>query len=328
MSTRLAILGGGAIADFHAPACRRAGFELAAVSSSPGSTTVAGFAERHGVAQVFDGPGALLAAREAWDAVLIAVPTVETLEVFEAALDTGAPILVEKPVALRSADLEPFMGRDLPVIVGYNRRFYRPAREARERAVADPPPLAHLQLPEGIAAPEEPDRTRRYLENLFINSVHGLDLAAYVLGGLEVETVARAFNAGGNIVGLKAMMRSPEGTILSLDANWGVPANYALALDWPGRRLELRPFEVAALYEGMEVHEPTPETPVRRYLPKVVETVQLDPVDAELKPGFAGQAEAFMRLCRGEDPAPAARLEDAHVQLRICEALAGGPLEV
>ncbi len=323
---RLGIIGGGAIADFHAPALRQAGFALAAVASRPGSATVGAFAERHGVEYVFDGPRALLQARDAWDALLISVPIDDTLAVLHGALETGAPTLVEKPVALRSADLEPLLGSDAPVIVGYNRRFYATVRAAREEAVGAPL-TAQLQLPEAIVPPDRPDPSHRYLENLFANSVHGLDLARSVLGHLEVEAVSRILAPSGNIAGLQALLRTERGDACTLAGNWGAPANYAFSIDRAGRRMELRPFEVATIYEGMEVHEPTPEVPVRRYEPRAAETVNLDAVDARFKPGFVGQAEAFARLCRGEDPHPAARLADAHAMLVLCEQLIGAAIE-
>ena len=121
---RLAIVGCGDIAEFHAPACREAGLELTAVCSRAGSTRLASFADRHGIPLVFEDVEKLLAASDDWDALLIAVPVDVTLSVLVSALDSHKPILVEKPVARRSSDLLPLINRSLPVIVGYNRRYY------------------------------------------------------------------------------------------------------------------------------------------------------------------------------------------------------------
>lgn len=316
---RVAIIGAGAIAEFHAPALREAGFELGGVCSRPGSASVADFAVRHGIPQVFDGAERLLAEAGAWDALVVTAPTGRIVELLELALTLDVPVLVEKPVALRSEPLVPFLGRDLPVLVGYNRRFYRTAAVVHEEVVSGPPVLATLTLPETLegAVGEEP------FEAFFTNSVHGLDLALWVFGPLEVEQAKRVTADDGGVVAIAALLRSARGDVVQFIGNWGAPANFALTVDRPGRRLDLRPFEAMTIYEGMEVVEPSPETPIRSYRPQVSGTVALDEVDLRFKPGFVAQARALGALCHGASPAPGARLEDAHAVLVLAEKLAG-----
>jgi hypothetical protein len=88
-------------------------------------------------------------------------------------------------------------------------------------------------------------------------------------------------------------------------------------------RFEMRPFESARIYDGMEVIDPTPINPIRSYKPKVKMTVQLDDVDEQYKPGFVRQAQALATLVRREDPSPAAKLDDAYTALKLAEELAG-----
>ena len=323
---RIALIGCGNMAEFHASACRAAGFELAAVCSRPGSTRLRPFAERYGIPLVFDQVSDLLSAREEWDALLIAVSIDVTLETLERALETGAPILVEKPVAWRSQDLLPLLRRRLPVIVGYNRRFYRTVQEARREVVNGPPLLGHLALPEGVRTPGQTPEDPRYLIPFFGNSVHGLDMARYVFGDLQPVHVQRLTNPGGALLGLVATLTTKRGDILEVMANWQTPANFALSLHRPGRRFEVLPFEAATVYEGMEVTEPTEEVPIRSYRPKPVERVGLDGMDYRFKPGFVAQARALAAMVRGGDPGPAARLEDAHAVLNLAERLAGQTL--
>jgi predicted dehydrogenase len=319
---RLALIGCGRIAEFHAPAFREAGFELAAVCSRPGSERIHPFAERHGISSVFDSIDLLLRARDEWDALLVAVTVEETSEVLVASLATDAPILVEKPVALKSDDLAPLIDRNLPVLVAYNRRFYNTVREARKEVLACAPPIANLIVPESIRPPSG-DGSLSYMKPFFGNSVHALDLARYVFGRLTVQHVRRAAGELGEVAGIAALIETEAGTVLQFTANWGAPANFTLSLDWPGRRLELKPFEAATIYQGMEVKEPTRETPIRTYVPTQTGRVDLDEVDSRFKPGFVGQAEALGRLVRGEDPAPAARIEDAYEALKLAETLVG-----
>lgn len=315
---RLGLVGAGGIAEFHAPALTAAGFEVAAVSARPGSMRAREFAERHGIAQVLHDTSAMLAARDLWDALVIAVPIEDTLEMLLEAVATGAPVLVEKPVTYRASDLVPLLARSLPVQVAYNRRFYRTVAVARDEVRSSPPVMATLTLPESVGV----DGADGML-HFFSNSVHGLDMARFVFGDLTVTAVERLSDERGWPCGVAALLQSPRGDVVQFVGNWGTPANFALSIDRPGRRLELRPLEAGAVFTDMEVVEPTVEVPIRTYRPVQSGRVDLDEVDARLKPGFFAQAEAFARLCRGEDPAPAARLEDAHAALVLAEALAG-----
>lgn len=323
---RIAFIGCGNIAEFHAPAFRAAGFDLAAVCSRPESPSLRPFAQRHNIPLVFDEVSKLLEARKEWDALLISVSIDGTLEVLNAALEAGAPVLVEKPVAWRSEELAPFLSLRLPVIVGYNRRFYRTVRKARDEVLNGPPLLARLELPEAIVAPTQSSDDLSYLRPFFGNSVHGFDLVRYVFGELELVEVQRVTGPEGSIRGLSAVLTSARGDVLHFTGNWQAPANFSLTLDRPGRRFEVRPFEAATVYEGMEVTPPTAENPVRTYKPKQVETVGLEEVDYRYKPGFLNQALALAALVRGDDPGDAARLEDAYAALVLAENLAGQSL--
>ena len=325
-SPRIAFIGCGNIAEFHAPAFRAAGFDLAAVCSRPESPRLRPFAQRHNIPLVFDEASELLEARKEWDALLIAVSIDATLETLMCALEAGAPVLVEKPVAWRSEDLVPFLYRRLPVIVGYNRRFYRTVQKAREEVLNGPPLLARLELPEAVVAPNQLSDDLSYLRPFFGNSVHGLDMVTYVFGDLELVEVQRLTGPEGTIRGLSAVLTSARGDILHFTGNWQAPANFSLTLDRPGRRFEVRPFEAATIYEGMDVTPPTAENPVRTYKPKQVSTVGLEDVDFRYKPGCVNQALALAALVRGDDAGEAARLEDAHAALVMAEGLAGQSL--
>ena len=322
---RLALIGCGNIAEFHAPAFREAGFDLAAVTSRPGSTRLRPFAEKHQIPLVFDDPASLFEARRQWDAVLIMASTEATMENLMLAVQSDAPVMVEKPVSVHATDLEPLINKGLPVLVAYNRRFYRTVREARREVTEGGPVLAHMAIPDSVTTPDHPDDDPGYLDRFFSNSVHGLDMLRYIFGDLRVEHVQRNRNSNGAITALAAILSAGDGSTVQLTANWKAPANFTLTLDRPGHRLELWPFEAGAVYEGMEVVEPTPESPIRSFKPKMIDQVKLDEWDYTFKPGFLGQAKAFLALVNGEDTGPAATLDDAHAVLKLAEELTGEP---
>jgi len=324
---RLAFIGCGDVAVFHAAACREAGFALAAVAGRPGSARAPEFARRFGVPRVFSDPLELASSGD-WDALVLAVEPVAALDLLAVAAASGRPVLVEKPVALSSEMLRPHATRWPNVMVGYNRRFYATVREARAFAASGPPCLAQLEIPEDapFEAPSGADPTR-----VFTHSVHGFDLARYVLGPLAMDMVLpRLRDAGGAAGGaardgVAALMRSRRGDVVQYVGNWNAPANVSLTLDQGMRRYQLRPFESGAVYEGLTVVEPDAAMPIRRYVPTLTRRVALDPCDHTFKPGFLQQAAALLRRCGGEQDDTAATLEDAVAALELAEAVTASP---
>lgn len=326
---RAAFIGSGNIANMHVPAFRTAGFEITAVCGRPGSKRAQEFAERHNIPHVFQTAADLLAARDLWDALLIAVDVDETVGVLTTAMETGAPILVEKPVAFTSRLVRPLLNRSDRVLVAYNRRFYDTVAFAREEVQQlKVPLLAQLQLPENIRFPKSPEDDPQYLRPFFDNSVHGLDMARFIFGDLQVLHAERVYSSTGVIRGICATLKALEsGSLVHFMGNWGSSANFSFTMHTEGRRLELLPFERATVYEGMDVMEPTDDVPIRSYWPRVKERVLPAGRDVTHKPGFVQQAAAFAALAHGETPKHAATLEDAHEVLQLAEELAGVTLD-
>lgn len=321
---RVAFIGTGNIANMHAPAFREAGFDITAVCARPGSDRARSFAQKHGVPHVFEDAAHLLAARDMWDALLIAVATDSTLEILEAATPSKAPILVEKPVALRSEELARNRSGYPQVLVAYNRRFYPQAQRLKQEAEAGGPAIAHMMLPDALKIPDRPQDDPTYLRRFFENSVHGLDLLRFVFGELQIEHVSRVHTPGGALAGFAATLRACErGTVIQLTANWRAPANFGMTLYRLDRRIEMVPFEAGAVYKGMQVIDPTPEMPIRQYVPKLHERIAIPAEDLQFKPGFVEQSRSLRSLLEGRGPGPAATLEDAYQAIRLAEELVG-----
>jgi len=307
---RVALVGCGSIATQHAIACRVAGHSVEGVCGRPGSGHVAAFAEAQGIPRSFSSLTDLLRERERFDAAIVAVPVGETPAALAAVADAGLPVLVEKPGAEHSADLARFLERSDRIMVGYNRRFYRTVRAARDFARENGPVQALLQLPERVM--------QHPREAFFANTVHALDIGRFVLGDITITSVERL---GGGSGGLAAIGHGRDGSLVQLQASFNTPANFALTLDGGGRRFELKPFESAAIYDELRVREPTPDHPVREYAPHVAESIALDPADREAKPGFVAQARALGELAAGHPVDDAARIADAIAALRLVEQL-------
>lgn len=143
------------------------------------------------------GTAAEIMEDDAVDAVLIATSTDTHADLIEAAARAGKAVLCEKPIDL-SLDrvnrcAEAISGFDVPIQIGFNRRFdpgHRAARDAREAGEIgelhqviitsrDPglPPKSYLQVAGGLLR----DMT-----------IHDFDLARFMLGEEPVEVFAIA----------------------------------------------------------------------------------------------------------------------------------------
>ena len=148
--------------------------------------------------RVTDDPDEVFASGEI-DAVIVASPTATHLGLVEKAIDANVPVLCEKPIDLDIARVdalrEKVAASDVPVALGFNKRFDRHFVELRRRVAAeeigaleqlvitsrDPgePPAAYLQQSGGIFR----DMT-----------IHDLDMARYFIPEI-VEVSAHGANA-------------------------------------------------------------------------------------------------------------------------------------
>jgi myo-inositol 2-dehydrogenase/D-chiro-inositol 1-dehydrogenase len=132
------------------------------------------------------------------DAVIIASPTATHVDLIAAAIDANIPALCEKPIDLDIARVDGLREKardaNVPIVLGFNRRFDRHFAQLRQRVAAgeigaleqlsivsrDPaePPVAYLQASGGIFR----DMT-----------IHDFDIARYFIPDI-VEVSARGAN--------------------------------------------------------------------------------------------------------------------------------------
>lgn len=312
---RLALVGTSDIAMFHVDAAREAGFVVDHVAARPGSLTVEDFAARHSIGRAWSDPLEMIGASERWDALVIASTTESVIPLLRAAITTNKPVLVEKPVAIHSSELDDLSLPNDRVIVAYNRRFYRTVAAAREFLANGSAALVHCEIPESVRRDGDgnlvADRVR-------LNSVHVFDLLNYLLPGLTV-THTQLIDSGQADNGGLMLATSTRGDMCSISLNWNAPANFSISIDRDGERFELRPLEIATIYRGMQETQPSQEIPIARYTPQVAERILPSADEVNFKPGFVGQARALRNLVDGVQSPVAARLTDARSALRFAE---------
>ena len=130
---RVAIVGGGFMAEVHSRAARAARAELVGIASSSPERSAAA-AERLGIARAYGSLDELL-ADDAIDVVHVTTPNALHAEQASAVLASGKDVICEKPLATTVADAEALVaaaqGRTATVPFVY--RFHPLVREARSR---------------------------------------------------------------------------------------------------------------------------------------------------------------------------------------------------
>lgn len=313
---KIAVIGTTPISQFHVTALRKAGFEVCGVAASAGSKTVADFAARHDIPQVWETTDRLIQDYSKWDGLLIASATSSVFPLLVNTIEIGKPILAEKPVAVSAEKLKIFeKNPPANVIVGYNRRHYNTVIEAKKfvdesRGIVS----AKMCLPEVVNS-----TARDPLKNVRSNSVHGLDMLRFIFGELSVVSNQILSNKN-DYLGRFIMLQSVTGAVIHLSLTWNSSENFSLSISNGNDNIELKPFEMFSHYRGLNVIEPTAEYPLRQYIPKKLREFNVFFNEIEgIKPGFYGQAKDFMNLFLDGKDLISADLRDAYRTMSLLE---------
>lgn len=215
---RIGILGLGRIGAFHAETLSGLDAVESLVVSDPFADAAKAAADRFD-AEVADSPEAVLAAGV--DGVVVAAATDAHPGLILACVEAGVPVFCEKPVAGTMAEgvrvLKAVEGRDVPVQIGYNRRFDAAFVAARAAVHSGelgtlhtvrsttldpaPPPAAYIAASGGIFRD---------------CSVHDFDIIRWVTGREVTEAYAVGGNRGADYI-KEAGDADTTGAILTLD---------------------------------------------------------------------------------------------------------------
>lgn len=340
MSKTVGIIGAGSIVPFHIDALKTAGFTIDSIASRPGSQKAAALNERYQPTARADSAHEVIARNP--DALLIASDVSSLPQLLAEALKGTSKILIEKPVSYSTDVIRSLMGiRDEDVLVGYNRRFYSSVEAASRFVAANGGATFQATIAEASSNPFLTSEEKR--NTLLANSVHVLDLLQAVFGRFNMITNIVAQDATPNADSLATVepakvtegmlarlvnVVSVSGNIGNINLYFGSPANFAVDIYAQGRFAQMRPLENFIEYDGITIHEPSAEVPIRTYRPRPVEPAfVIAQRDLELKPGFLQQARALHAMTEGigVSSLPAgASLADALSVLELAERIAAG----
>ncbi|MER6489559.1 Gfo/Idh/MocA family oxidoreductase [Streptomyces sp. BK205] len=215
---RIGILGLGRIGAFHAETLSGLDAVESLVLTDPFAEAAKSAAERFG-GEVVDSPEALLAAGV--DGIVVAAATDAHPGLILAGVEAGIPVFCEKPVAKHMSEgvevLRAVAGSEVPIQIGYNRRFDTGFVNARAAVQSGelgklhtvrsttldpaPPPAAYVAASGGIFRD---------------CSVHDFDIIRWVTGREVVEVYAVGGNRGAEYI-KEAGDADTTGAILTLD---------------------------------------------------------------------------------------------------------------
>lgn len=311
--TNLALVGFGAIAEKHLEVFRDLGATVCAACNRSEAGRARSLAA--GIPRTYEDP-LLMVERETPDGLLLTASVLSLAELAARLVPCGVPILLEKPPGTSLAEAESLAAiarrGHVPVMVGLNRRFY----SVYHGALAI---LGGVQAVTGVTVEwsEDPLRMREVghpeallpLLNL-ANSLHGIDLLTFFGGEMTAPSVwGRDLGANSGEYRWQMDMAgvTARGARAQFSSSWDSPGRWRLVVDSAGNRLVSAPLETALLYaRGRSPIEVEPSAEDQRF-----------------KPGFYGQAAAFLRVVRGEVPIswPGCTIDEAVVSMRLAQSL-------
>lgn len=231
------------------------------------------------------------------DVVVASLPWNLTEKWLPRLLRTPKPVLIEKPIALSSRSLREALaaskGHAENKTVGFNRRFYNTVQKMKERLQQGGLKSVEIVISETVERLAERYGRDIVKHILVYSSCHTLDAALYLLGPLNPVRIYAYEDPRyeGHFRSLNGLVETAQGApvLLAINADAPVPMGLHFHFD-DGSAWILSPLERLRAYQGYEVVEPTPESPIRRYLPKTLFEMTAESV---YKPGFLEQMKAF-----------------------------------
>lgn len=306
----VAFIGAGGMAREHLKAFRDVpGVELMGIIGRT-RHRAEGLAREFGIPVVCDSVGELYERTKA-ELVVVAVPVLATREACLACFAHPWTVLAEKPVGHTLAEAEAIahaaeaLGRR--AYVALNRRHYGSTRRVLADLAGSPGPrLVKVQDQEDPVAALHAGHPAPVVDNwMYANSIHVVDFLRLLGRGrvVEVEPVIRWDPARPRYVA--ARVRFDSGDEGLYEGIWEGPGPWAVAVNTPGKRWEMRPLERAAFQlAGKRVLEPMDD----------------DDWDLRFKPGFRCQAERAVAAALG-GPAELPTLGEALETMRLVQAI-------
>jgi predicted dehydrogenase len=306
----VAVVGAGYMSREHIRAFRDVpGAEVVGIHSRTRSKAQAVAAE-FGVPAVYDSVPEMF-ERTAADVVVVAVSELQTNEVCRACFEHPWTALIEKPAGFDLADAEAIeaaaRSKGRCAYVALNRRHYGSTRAVLADLAAFPGPrLIKVQDQQDPAAALRAGQPKLIVDNwMYANSIHVIDYFSLLGRGQvsKVEPIIPWDPKRPRYVAAKITFDS--GDIGLYEAIWDGPGPWAVSVNTPERRWELRPLERGSYQVSGS---------------RVLDPFEAEAWDTQFKPGLRRQAALTVSAALGE-PTGLPTVSDALASMRLTHAI-------
>lgn len=315
----IGIIGTGAIAEYHARVL--SSFDDAAIRAAASRRKEPRelFCASHHIPTNYENHQDMLATEKELDALYILVSAENIFGVVKECIEYGLPLFIEKPPGLFAEETRELARlaheRNIPVMVGLNRRFYSVIRAAKTAIEKRGPLLGIIvEAPEWI---QKVRATEKFSDAMLdkwatLNGIHTIDLFRFFAGETKMVTALRHASKEKNGDNFGALLTFTDNPAIGhYISHWQSPGHWKIDLYGKDVRVHIEPLE-----EGVIVEKDTP--PV---------IIKPDIRDKEFKQGFWAQNRYFIDRIREKTPIsyPACSIEDAVNTMELVEKIANAP---
>lgn len=278
---------------------RTAGFTINGISSSLNSKSARQLASRYSIPLCFRSTEEFIESHSQFDAILLAPKSEFLFPLLKKVKGLDMPTLIEKPVFISNEQIMEYHSTASDfhrVMVDYNRRFYETVDALHGEISKRGLMMLRMFVPELSSSSNISAQDR--VSTMLNNTVHMLDLFVHLTKASMGDVKVSVHKSKSQQPVVQLEHRSSR-----CDIVFGVPGNYSIeAVTLDGGVFQLKPLERLLEFDGMQILEPDPLNPIRRYVPKVKRDLVAN--ELTLKPGFLGKARAFRRFVEDMDTAP------------------------
>lgn len=307
---KVAIVGAGYMSREHIRAFQDVpGVEIVGIHSRTKSRAEA-MAKEFCIPRVCDSVADLFKETAA-DLVVVSVPELSANEVCCACFDYPWTALIEKPVGYNVADAEAIAeyarAKHRRAYVALNRRHYGSTRAVvADLANQVGPRLIKIQDQEAPTAALQAGQPKLVVDNwMYANSIHIIDYFSFLGRGKVTEVVPVIRWNADEPRYVAARINFDSGDIGLYEAIWDGPGPWAVSVNTPDKRWEMRPIEKAS-YQLVGT--------------RVLESVADDAWDTQFKPGLRRQAELAVLAAAGQETG-LPTLQNALESMRLVKAI-------
>ena len=307
---KIGFIGSGPISKFHILALQKNSFKIEAIGSRKNSENCIKLSREFNLEEKFCPNGWQEVLEKEVEAFCICTKVDINFTILQKALKKNLPIFIEKPVVWDKELISKLIA--LPnsenVFVGYNRLYYETVQKAKFFCKEFIGGTILVNIPDSIAG------RKQFIEN----GCHLINILQFLIGDFKVaKTLLRENHKFKDLESVSAICQNKDWKIL-INAHSQIPANFSITINSGKKVLELKPIEKLSVFEGINIIEPTPESPIRKYQPALSFEIF---ENTKLKPGFEKMYKSFKEFIGKSKNSNLCDLKKARTTLEICYEL-------